>query len=497
MANIADLIGRGLTEEGVVPPFEGAIGDVRREVTAVEAICMLRAIADKIGDVQRVGVLSNHRVETYLSVVASVIASTTFVPLNPTFPANRLRRIAELASVDIILCDSTTIALHSELFANVPVVNVSDIAIISTPDVSDDHWFNELLNVEIEETAIAYMMFTSGSTGDPKGVPVSYGSLAAYLRGIIDLTRIPTGLRFSQFFDLSFDLSIHDIFVSRVLDGTLVAPKPVDLMMPGAFVARERIDVWFSVPILGALLGRSKKKDDYPGIKHMLFCGEALPMETVSKCRTHLSQGGKMWNLYGPTEATIAFTASDVTELDRNTGTAPIGQPFGENIIALLDGDEVVLHPTPGQEGELLLGGPQVFSGYSTDAPSPFIDVSDNRFYRSGDLVRVERSEIEFRGRADSQIKWRGYRIELGEIETAIRSEFGLHTVAVVLSKTSQEPSINAWCISEECVEHPNLDRLRGILPDYMIPSSIGVLDKMPLNANGKIDRNRLAEQQI
>jgi acyl-coenzyme A synthetase/AMP-(fatty) acid ligase len=109
----------------------------------------------------------------------------------------------------------------------------------------------------------------------------------------------------------------------------------------------------------------------------------------------------------------------------------------------------------------------------------------------------MERAGIEFRGRVDSQIKWRGYRIELAEIETAIRAEFGLNTVAVVLSKTTSGPTISAWCVSTECGDAPDLERLRGTLPEYMIPSTIVVLDEMPLNANGKIDRGALAKRDL
>ncbi|MGA0862369.1 MAG: AMP-binding protein [Ilumatobacteraceae bacterium] len=497
MIVLGDLIGRGLTRQGAVDPFEGAIGDERRSVTSAESMAMLRALTARLDGASRVGVFSNHRVETYLAAVASAMSRATFAPLNPSFPAARLRRVVELADLDVIVCDSSTVAQCEELFAGVSVVNVTDVVASVVPDDSDAAWMEVQLTDEVDEGAIAYLMFTSGSTGDPKGVPVSYGSLAAYLRGITELVGIPKGLRHSQFFDLSFDLSMHDIFVSRVLDGTLVAPKPVDLMMPGAFVARERIDAWFSVPVLGALLGRSKKRDGYEGLRHMLFCGEALPMETVAACRAHLAPGGRMWNLYGPTEATIAFTAAEVTALDRSSGTAPIGLPFGDNTCALLDGETIDTNPQEGAEGELLLGGPQVFAGYSTEAPSPFVDGEGARFYRSGDLVRMERAGIEFRGRVDSQIKWRGYRIELAEIETAIRAEFGLNTVAVVLSKTTSGPTISAWCVSTECGDAPDLERLRGTLPEYMIPSTIVVLDEMPLNANGKIDRGALAKRDL
>jgi non-ribosomal peptide synthetase component F len=337
-------------------------------------------------------------------------------------------------------------------------------------------------------------MFTSGSTGTPKGVPISYSNLAAYVEGVTGLLAIPEGARFSQFFDLSFDLSMHDIFVSMRHRGTLVAPTAVDMMMPGAYVARERIDAWFSVPLVGAQLGAGKLREDFPGFRSMLFCGEALPMETVAACRPWLAAGGRMWNLYGPTEATIAFTAADVTESVRADGNASIGRPFGVNRTAMLAADGTVVdQPQLGDEGELLLGGPQVFAGYSTDAPSPFVEGTSTRWYRSGDLVRIDDEGVYFRGRVDSQVKFRGYRIELGEIETVARRTFGLKTVAVVVSGEGVDARLVLFHLTGEAAGAIDLQRLGTDLPSYMIPAEAMALDAMPTNQNGKIDRRALA----
>jgi D-alanine--poly(phosphoribitol) ligase subunit 1 len=493
---IANIVGSNLLDLEGVPCYEGPLSDLRTVIDRDHAHRLVALVGQRVKSYSRVGIMSNHRIETYVSAIACVSAGVTFVPLNPKFPVERLQRIVDLAEVDLILSDDTT---HDGSQLAFPEISTFNVSLLAAGECSpeDSDWLRGRLLAEVSNDAIAYMMFTSGSTGDPKGVPVSYESLSTYISGITERLEITEGLRYTQFFDLSFDLSIHDIFLSQFLGGTLVAPKATDFMMPAAYIARESIDVWFSVPVLGAVLGRAKRKVGYNGLQHILFCGEALPIETVQACRSHLADRGKIWNLYGPTEATIAFTAADVTETEQSEGTASIGTCFGRNTIALFIGNDVNENPQHGDEGELLLGGPQVFAGYCTPAPSPFVDGEALTYYKSGDLVRYDNDGIIYRGRTDSQIKWRGYRIELGEIENAVRSEFNLKTVAAVLSLADGEPAIQVWCLASECTEDIDLDRLESKLPDYMIPARINQLDVMPVNVNGKIDRKLLSETSV
>jgi amino acid adenylation domain-containing protein len=497
--SIRRLLGERLVHgDDCAPVFEGSLGGGRVVLDTAATRHALRAVVSAMSNDRgrrRIGVLSNHRLETYLAVLASVLGAHTFVPLNPKFPTSRLQTIVDLAEIDLIVGDTTTRSVFEQLTTGAVFLDVSEVAAIGHRNDSDDdrEWMSTMLDVELEPNDIAYVMFTSGSTGQPKGVPVSYGNLVSYVEGLTELVDIPAGWRFSQFFDLSFDLSMHDIFVSQRAAGVLVAPTTVDLMMPAAYVSRERIDMWFSVPVLGAQLGGATKKEGDPGLACILFCGEALPMETVVACRPWLRQGGTIWNLYGPTEATIAFTASNVTGSQRTSGNASIGAAFGANRTAVLGADgRVAESPDVDAEGELLLGGPQVFAGYSTDAPSPFVDAPSGRYYRSGDLVRVDHEGIYFRGRIDSQVKFRGYRIELGEIEAATRAACGLKTVAAVVHGEHTTARIVLYYVTGEATETPLAKMLDGVLPKYMIPSEFIGMESLPTNQNGKIDRRAL-----
>ena len=501
---LVDVLGTRLssgTDDLVV--YEGPLVGNRTAMDLSSAAVAARRIESKLESHTdsdrrlRIGVLSNHQIETYLSVLAGVVGRHTFVPLNPKFPTGRLSQILSLGGVDIVLHDSATGDVLDRLGTAIPSIDVSALVTVPpTPQESREagEWRTGVGDREVDDHHIAYVMFTSGSTGTPKGVPVSYGSLGHYVRGLTETVEMERGLRYTQFFDLSFDLSIHDIFVSSFLWGTLVAPSPVDLLLPSGYVARERIDSWFSVPILGAQLGRSAPKPGFAGIRHILFCGEALPMETVIGCRAWLTDSGDIWNLYGPTEATIAFTAARVTESERSSGNASIGLPFGENMVALEVGGEVRRDLAEGLEGELLLGGPQVFAGYSTDAPSPFLDDGGVRWYRSGDLVRVDDEGVYFRGRLDSQIKFRGYRIELGEIEVAARQAYDLNTVAVILTGDQNDPRLVMFYLESEHDGPIDPIALDDVVPSYMVPGSFVGLPAMPVNQNGKIDRKALAK---
>jgi non-ribosomal peptide synthetase component F len=311
--------------------------------------------------------------------------------------------------------------------------------------------------------------------------------------GISDLVEFGKGKRFSQLFDLSFDLSMHDIFVCLYHRGTLIAASDFDILLPVKYIEKNKIDHWFSVPVLAEVTVRNfDKQPTEHQLKTALFCGEALPVSTAINFQTYFKPNAS-WNLYGPTEATIAFTARKIEPLPVDVNVFTVGKPFGANETAIeLDSGDIVTSFTEGTEGEFLLGGGQVFNGYLPDTGSDvFATDADASYYRSGDLVRIENGEVCFIGRKDSQVKIRGHRVELGEIESAFRKATGVDLVVAFLTGDTFNPDIRLAYQSDTSVDIG--DALKTRLPVYMLPTSIAHFETLPLNANGKIDRKTLA----
>ncbi len=427
-----------------------------------------------------VAILANRSLEAHVAVLACYRFGRTFVPLNPSFPQARLATIVEQSGATECLADTKHVALAEQL--GVPVRTIDLDAAGSDAEAQSP-----------ASDARVYHLFTSGSTGQPKGVPITHGALAHYVQHIVDTVGIEDHWRASQFFDLSFDLSMHDIFVCVSTGGTLVPANDMALMMPHRFVASNAIDIWFSVPLLAVAAARGQAAMPAEArLKKALFCGEALPGAYAEGMRALLEDGGEVWNLYGPTEATIAFTAHRLDPPDSARDVVPLGQPFGDNRIAVL-ADNAVIEESEGASGELLLGGPQVFAGYApANANDPFVhDAEGARYYRTGDLVRIEDGALVYVGRTDSQVKIRGHRVELGEIEAACARIEGVEAAAVVLLGDAANPRIIAAYQGRDDADFaPLADRLAP----YMVPNEVRWTAALPTNSNGKIDRRAVME---
>ena len=351
---------------------------------------------------------------------------------------------------------------------------------------------------------IAYLLFTSGSTGIPKGVMVAHRNVRHFLDAMSERYRLTAEDRLSQAFDLTFDLSVFDMFMGWEA-GACVCVLPASAQLkPAMWVVEQGLTVWFSVPSLALLMKRfgMLKPGRFPSLRWSLFCGEALPAELVVAW-AEAAPESVVENLYGPTELTIACTLyrwdPARSPAESTAGLVPIGAPYPG--MTTLIADDELREVEVGAEGELLLAGPQVTPGYWQDpekTAAAFVVPPDQSavYYRTGDLVRrpADGSPITYVGRVDHQVKINGYRVELGEIEAAIRDAAEVdEVVALGWPRTATGAAGVAAFVAAEALD---VDALRASLaarlPDYMMPSSIHLLANMPLNSNGKFDRHAL-----
>jgi amino acid adenylation domain-containing protein len=452
----------------------------------------------------------------FAGVLGSLMAGHGYVPLNPNFPQDRTRAMLQRSGCRSIVVDQACLAQLDGVLAE-----AAPGLLVLAPDISDvadlrARWpaHTVLGALDLAPTgdwrapptdpdAIAYLLFTSGSTGIPKGVMVAHRNVIAFVDYMAELYGVTETDRFSQMFDMTFDLSVFDMFVCWERGAMLCCPSQKTLIKPGQFIREMELTIWFSVPSTAIFMKQlgMLKPDRYPTLRLSLFCGEPLPAASVvawSEAAPH----SLIENLYGPTELTIACTryrwdpqrSPDQCEM----GIVPIGEPYPDMDVLVVD--DSLRQVAPGDTGELLMTGPQKSLGYWNDpdkTAAAFVTPPghDQVFYRTGDRVRRPFADkpMTHLGRVDFQVKIMGYRVELGEIEAAIRDATGLDgTVAVGWPVTpSGYGGVEAFV--EGRGDPATLrEAVSRRLPDYMTPRRIHFLERIPRNSNDKFDRGAL-----
>lgn len=485
--------------------------DLFRDAMRLAAALMHRGV--QRGD--RVAILSQRSSTAYLSVLAALLAGATYVPLNPRFPVERNRSILRLSGARALIVDQRNLgfAVASSDDSDGPQIilapesrrgvetSINLTSAEELPAIADA----DEMDLGASGDALAYLLFTSGSTGVPKGVPISHGNLAAYVANITEVAGgIGPGDRLAQLADLTFDISVHDMFASW-LNGACVISIPENAsLMATRFVQDHEVTGWFSVPSTAGMLKQTGLllPNSMPSLRFTFFCGEALAGQ-VAEAWAMAAPNSALWNLYGPTEATVAFTAFRYRPGQAEPPpVVALGVPYPGQEIELFSPDA----PSAVAEdavGEICLCGTQVTQGY-WQAPDlnaqRFFHANGKRWYRTGDLGRRSRAGgFLFAGRVDHQVKIRGYRVELQEIEFVVRRASGADVVAVIPWPLAGDggatgcvafvarPGGDAVAIQAEC---------KRVLPDYMVPARIVFLREMPLNPNGKVDYVRLASHE-
>ncbi|MEN3356432.1 MAG: hypothetical protein V7637_414 [Mycobacteriales bacterium] len=468
-----------------------------------------------------VGLLGARSLATYAGYLAALRLGATVVPLNPSFPADRNRAMCVAAAVDVLVVDEAGAAQADDVAAGTAMTALrllsgAESGPGSGPEPGPVRWPALLPAPWPEPYAgtpadVAYTLFTSGSTGAPKGVPIRHRNLAAYVGFCVDRYQVGPGCRLSQTFDLTFDPSVFDMFVAWSSGATLVVPQPGDLLTPARFVAANGITHWFSVPSVVSIARRLRglRPGSMPTLRWSLFAGEQLTL-TQARDWAAAAPGSTLENLYGPTELTITCTGyrlpADPELWPRTSnGTVPIGSVYPH-----LDGLIVTEDGRAGEDGELCVRGPQRFDGYLDPAcdRARFVRYADARatvtdgtpvagdWYRTGDRVRVEGGELVHLGRLDDQVKIHGYRIELGEIESVLREHPAIHDVVVLpVPAGNGELELRAGYTGRPLDAGELAGAVGRRLPAYMVPARIRYVDRFPVNASGKVDRRRLAAE--
>jgi len=353
---------------------------------------------------------------------------------------------------------------------------------------------------------VAYLLYTSGSTGTPKGVTLTHRNALAFVEWAVGTFGVSAGDRLASHAPFHFDLSIFDLFAAAwagarvVLVPARAAGFPAEL---AALVRREAVTVWYSVPSALVLLRQrgGLAPGDLPSLRTVLFAGEVFPVRHL-RGLMELLPGVRFANLFGPTETNVCTWYDLGTRPPEATAPVPIGRPVANTEVFVLgdDGRPVA----PGAVGELHVRGATVMAGYWGDpertaaslGPHPEAPGPPDRTYRTGDLV-VEGPDgnLSFVGRRDDQVKSRGYRIELGDVEAALTAHPGVLEGAVVAVADGEVTNrIHAAAVLDPAVTPADVIGHCGrLLPRYMVPESVTVLDALPRTSTGKVDRQGLA----
>lgn len=430
-----------------------------------------------------IAIVGHKEPELLIGFLGCAKAGRAYIPIDTILPAARAERIVATAQPAVVLTPAE-VAMHSN----------GDARPAKTPEHPD---------------LLHYIMFTSGSTGDPKGVPITRGNLVHFLEWMLaEHPFRPADEVFLNQVLFSFDVSHMDTYLSLITGGTLISLSRDDIADPRRLfrvLAESGISVWVSTPTFAAmcLVERTFNQGLLPALHRFLFCGEVLPGKTAAALLDRFPEA-EVWNTYGPTEATIACTS---VRIDRAVlaryPSLPIGYAMHGSRVLVVDEWYGVV--PSGQRGEILLVGPNVSPGYLHRPDltvKSFMPFEGEPAYRTGDWGHEQDGMLFWDGRIDNQIKLHGHRIELGDIEAHLCGLPGVLGAAVLpVRKGDQIEWLTAYVQLAEEVPGSDSERAAALreallerLPAYMMPRRFRFLSAFPMTPNGKLDRRSLAD---
>lgn len=456
------------------------------------------------------------------TILGILKADCVYVPLDTASPVPRLEKIVDACNPRCIIAGGAVDSLLDGLMADESRRNGTKLGWMGEggshklkPQFTREDlsaYSSAPLDYENSMSDAAHLLFTSGSTGVPKGVVITHSNVITFIEWAVKYFGTKSSDKISSHPPLHFDLSTFDIY-GTLSSGAQLHIVPTELnLVPhklADFIRASELTQWFSVPSVLNFMAKADviKFDDFPSLERLLWCGEVFPTPPLIYWMKRLPRV-KFTNLYGPTEATIASSYYSVPACpDDERAQIPIGLPCHGEDLHVLDEE---LKPLPhGEIGDLYISGAGLSPGYWQDQEKtgavflrrPGSTDPNDRIYKTGDLAKLgEDGLVYYLGRADSQIKSRGYRIELGEIETALNALNITEECAIVAINTEGFEGVAICCAY---VPFQNADaspvklrtELSKVLPGYMLPGRWLPFERLPKNANGKIDRKVLREQ--
>ncbi len=443
-----------------------------------------------------VGVCIERSIEMVVVLLAILKAGGGYIPLDPSYPADRIALTIKDSELPI------TIAKQAQV-ANLPQ-NAARIIVLEQEWETIDRYSSENPISDVTADHVAYTIYTSGSTGKPKGVQVLHGTVV----NLLESMRLEPGLtaqdKILAVITISFDMSIPELFLPLSVGAQIIMASDREVsdgVLLAQAMAKSATTVMQATPATWRLLLATGWQGD-PQLK--IICGgEAMTRNLADRL---LERCASLWNMYGPTETTVY---SAIYQVQPGTEAIPIGHPVANTQIYMITGqcrrkEDPLIQAVPGQQGEVYIGGDGLARGYLNQPemtaerfiPDPFSSKPGARLYKTGDLARLlPDGNIQYMGRADHQVKIRGYRIELGDIDAALSQYPDVLEAAVIVREDSAgEKRLVAYIVSKT---NTNLGfKLRGYLkeklPEYMVPATFVMMDSMPLTPNGKIDRRAL-----
>jgi amino acid adenylation domain-containing protein len=456
-----------------------------------------------IGSESLVGVLLERSNDLIVALLGVLKAGAAYVPLDPSYPRDRLQLMLEDAGVSLLLTERK---LHDRLPPNnARVVSLDDestrAALASVPSSNPKHTAGS--------ENLIYLLYTSGSTGMPKGVLVTHRGIMNCVAWMQRTYGLDSHDRFLFKTSLSFDASVWEIFWPLSVGAAVVVARPGGAQDGPYLVERMRtadVTCAYFVPSMLALWLETPGLEQLPALRYVICGGEALSGQLLTTYFERLGESVELHHSYGPTETSIAAAESTCSPSYCSWRRMPLGHALANTKLYVVDAD-LQLAPF-GVAGELCVGGDGVARGYlnrpeltaTAFMPDPFSSEPGARLYRTGDRVRyLHDGSLEFLGRVDDQIKLRGVRIELGEIEVTLRSHPAVReAVAVVREFAIGDSRLVVYVVADGEVDPAALrDYLRGKLPEYLLPSAFVLLEKLPLLPSGKINKHALPAPEI